>query len=97
MQGDISFIFIAAPPSLDKPEGSVIIIVLDFVEENQFLFVVCAGKEQDVYKRQLFELLLEFFFSLGGGGYLAGVGAVVDHVLHPVDFGLIEDVYKRQD
>jgi hypothetical protein len=42
---NISFIFIAAPPSLDKPEGSVIIIVFDFVEENQFLFVVCAGKE----------------------------------------------------
>lgn len=41
----------------------------------------------------LFELLLEFFFSLGGSGHLAGVGAVVDHVLHSVDFGLIDALH----
>lgn len=41
----------------------------------------------------LFELLLELFFPLGGSGYLAGVGAVVDHVLHPVDFGLVDTLH----
>lgn len=42
---NISFIFITLPPSLYKPEGSVIVIVFDFVEEDQFLFVISAGEE----------------------------------------------------
>ena len=41
----------------------------------------------------LFELLLELFLPLGGSRHLAGVGAVVDHVLHPVDFGLVDSLH----
>ena len=41
----------------------------------------------------LFELLLELFLALGGSGNLTGVGAVVNHVLHPVDFGLIDALH----
>ena len=41
----------------------------------------------------LLELLLELFLAFGGSGYLAGVGAVVDHVLHPVDFGLVDPLH----
>ena len=41
----------------------------------------------------LFELLLELFLPLGGSRHLACVGAVVDHILHPVDFGLIDALH----
>ena len=41
----------------------------------------------------LFELLLELFFPLGGSGHLAGVGAMVDHILHPVDLRLINPLH----
>ena len=41
----------------------------------------------------LLELLLELFLPLGGSCHFAGVSAVVDHVLHPVDFGLVDPLH----
>ena len=41
----------------------------------------------------LLKLLLKLFFPLGGSGNLAGVGTVVDHVLHTADFRLVNTLH----
>ena len=41
----------------------------------------------------LLELLLQLLLTLGGDGHLAGVLAVVDHILHPLDFALIDPLH----
>ena len=33
------------PPSLHKPKGSVIVIILDLIEKDQLLFVISAGEK----------------------------------------------------
>lgn len=41
----------------------------------------------------LFELLLQLFLALGRGGHLTGILAVVDHILHTVDFAFIDPLH----
>ena len=69
--------------------------VVDLHAVIQVQLNATQGKVGDhlVIVAALFELLLELFLPLGGSGNLTGVGAVVDHVLHPVDFGLINPLH----
>ena len=69
--------------------------VIDLHAIVQVQLNAAQGKVGDhfVIVAALFELLLQLFLPLGGSGHLAGVGAVVDHVLHPVDLRLIDALH----
>ena len=44
----------------------------------------------------LLELLLELFLPLSGNGYLAAIRAVVNHVLHTANFGLVDPLHLME-
>lgn len=41
----------------------------------------------------LLELLLELFLPFGGDSHFTGVGAVVDHILHTANLGLVDPLH----
>ena len=75
--------------------GGLDFFVVDLHAIIQVQLDAAQGKVGDhlIVVAALLELLLELFLAFGGSGYLAGVGAVVDHVLHPVDFGLVDALH----
>ena len=75
--------------------GGLDFFLVDFYAVVQIQLNAAQGQMGDhlVIVTALLELLLQFLLPLGGGGHLPGILAVVDHVLHPADFRLVDSLH----
>ena len=75
--------------------GGLDLLVVDLHAIVQIQLNAAQGEVADhlVIFPALLELFLELFLPLGSGSHFTGVGAVVDHVLHTANLGLVDPLH----